>query len=183
MKSLPTFVGIDPGTQGAICLLHFHNQQEGPFIAFIDTPDTKTMEALVSSVSKVLNALEQHGRPYIFAIEDVHSIHNMSAKSNFQFGRNLGIVEVLAAIFADKIHYLQPKEWQKLCGINFKYIPNSSKEDKSKLRKRTTYLRALNLYPNANLLGPKGGIKDGRADALMIAHALHLRHSVESIST
>ena len=39
---------------------------------------------------------------------------------------------------------------------------------------------AMQLYPKANLSGPKGGLLDGRADALMIAHYLSIKYGVLS---
>jgi hypothetical protein len=91
----------------------------------------------------------------------------MSAKSNFQFGRNLGLIEALVCIWNwEKLLYVQPKVWQKGNGIVFP--KGSSPTD----RKRITTDRAKELYPRSvhDFYGPKGGLKDGRVDALMIAH-------------
>ena len=116
--------------------------------------------------------------PHYIAIEDVHSLGGMSAKSNFQFGRNLGLIEAVTYL-ADgvyNIEYVQPKVWQKACGITFKYPLLADTATKAKWRKNWTATVAQDLYPNAELHGPKGGLKDGRADALMIAHYLKLKY-------
>jgi hypothetical protein len=39
---------------------------------------------------------------------------------------------------------------------------------------------ALQLYPKAPLFGPKGGLLDGRADALMIAHYLSIKYGTQT---
>ena len=102
----------------------------------------------------------------------------MGAKSNFQFGRNLGLVEAITHLqpWADKIEYVQPKVWQKGCGIVFQYPNEMSTPHRAALRKRTVAKHALELYPKAEIYGPRGGLKDGRSDALMIAHYLRLKY-------
>jgi hypothetical protein len=158
-------VAIDPGKQGAMCAL---DTFEGtPY--FQDNPDHKKI-----TVNRVNIWLSNFGKGAdCIVIEDVHSMHNMSAKSNFQFGRNLGIVETLANLCSLDVCYLQPKEWQTLCDIKFVYPNKATAAQKAKIRKDTTAARCNELYPNAAIYGPMGGLKDGRADALMIAHAMY----------
>ena len=113
---------------------------------------------------------------FYVGIEDVHSMGGMSAKSNFQFGRNLGFVETLAHLSSPTVEYVQPKVWQKACGIEFIYSKGMSPAQKSVLRKQTVAATAQLIYPDAELYGARGGLKDGRADALMIAHFLRLKY-------
>lgn len=162
------FLGIDPGTQGALCFLDSVTGKT----EFINTPDTKNL-------SQSLQDIKHHLRiniPRYIAIEDVHSLGGMSAKSNFQFGRNLGLIEGLihTCDCEDDVIYVQPKVWQKACGVKFNYTPNMKAEEKAKLRKFNVAADARILYPKAQLYGPRGGLKDGRSDALMIAHYLKL---------
>lgn len=161
-------LGIDPGTQGALCFLDPTTGKT----EFIDTPNTKKLwESLVNIEDRLrINA------PRYIAIEDVHSLGGMSAKSNFQFGRNLGLIESLIHLCGceDDVIYVQPKVWQKTCGVEFKYTSGMTTAEKAKLRKFTVAADARILYPTAQLYGPKGGLKDGRSDALMIAHYLRL---------
>jgi hypothetical protein len=158
------FCGIDPGTQGALCLLDPWDKT----CEFIDTPNSKNLWQSLQDIDSWFRI----NTPHHIAIEDVHSMGGMSAKSNFQFGRNLGLVEAVTYLSdcENDIEYVQPKVWQKACGIKF------PKGSSSRERKEITALIAGTLYPNAELYGPKGGLKDGRADALMIAHYLYLKY-------
>lgn len=160
-------IAIDPGAQGALCSLDTYYKHH----TFQACPNLPKI-----SIGNVNTWLSCHARgAACIVIEDVHSMHNMSAKSNFQFGRNLGMIEALAYLHAMDVSYIQPKEWQKLCGINFEYPKGATVSQKSKIRKETTATRCLELYPNAAIYGPKGGLKDGRTDALMIAHAMTIK--------
>jgi hypothetical protein len=163
-------LGVDPGTQGALCLL---DSVTGD-IKFHDTPDTKDIWQSTHDIEDWLRVRP----PFHIAIEDVHSMHNMSAKSNFQFGRNLGLVEAVTNLSDSEndVEYVQPKVWQKACGISFVYPELLTPAQKSKVRKLMIAARAVELYPTAEIYGPKGGLKDGRSDALMIAHYLLLKY-------
>jgi hypothetical protein len=55
-----------------------------------------------------------------------------------------------------------PQAWQKHFGLK------KIKGEKS-LSKETIAAKCLELYPDALLYGPRGGLKDGRSDAILIA--------------
>ncbi|GAA3953591.1 hypothetical protein GCM10022278_10530 [Allohahella marinimesophila] len=57
---------------------------------------------------------------------------------------------------------VRPQDWQAMFGLA------TGEKDKSR-KKQQIADKALELYPAANLYGPKGGLKDGRSDALLIA--------------
>lgn len=152
--------GIDPGSNGAICVL---DSQDPACIALLDLKK--------NSIYEVFDWLE--GKISSFSngeiwIEDIHSMYGMSAKSNFGFGRNLGVIRAIAEIFQgeapDKakitIRTVTPKIWQKFIGITAK----------GKAIKKQVAETATKLYPTADIRGKKGGLLDGRSDALMIAH-------------
>jgi hypothetical protein len=86
----------------------------------------------------------------------------MSAKSNFTFGRNLGSIHAIAEIncFGRIPSTVAPKVWQKFAGVTAK----------GKWIKKEVAQIATKLYPTANIRGKRGGLLDGRSDALMIAH-------------
>ncbi len=142
--------GIDPGVNGAICVL---DAMDPTYIELLDLSK--------HSIYETGNWLHTQKVNTIW-IEDVHSLYGMSAKSNFGFGRNLGIVITLSEIVtAGKIvNKVTPKVWQKFVGVTVK----------GKAIKKQVAQIAKSLYPTANLYGKRGGLLDGRSDALLIAH-------------
>tara|TARA_B100000809_G_scaffold218828_1_gene225660 strand:+ start:198 stop:620 length:423 start_codon:yes stop_codon:yes gene_type:complete len=110
-------------------------------------------------------------QPEVIWIEDVHSMFGMSAKSNFTFGRNLGSIHAIAEIncFGRPSSTVAPKVWQNFIGVTAK----------GKAIKKQVAEIATKLYPTANIHGKRGGLLDGRSDALMIAHyGLHNKEKV-----
>ena len=95
-------------------------------------------------------------------IEAVHSLHMMSAKSNFTFGYNLGVITALCQASGTGTDTVTPKIWQKTIGVKPK--SKSIKKDIAKI--------CQTIYPSAGIFGPKGGLDDGKSDSLMIAHYL-----------
>lgn len=156
------YIGIDPGAQGSFCLL---------------VPATKEIEFYSTNdkPSNAFNWLNLQGQEYnirIIMIEDVHSIHGTSAKSNFNFGYNVGVVNALSSATGMGVDKIQPRAWQVKVGVKVpKGITGNARK---KLLKKNTGHLCDQLYPLAEIRGPKGGLLDGRSDSLMIAHAAFL---------
>lgn len=143
-------LGIDPGEKGAICLM---------------VPATMWIEFKPTNMQpyKLLCWLEAVTDTYnvsLVMIEDVHSIFGTSAGSNFTFGFNVGLIHGLVASLNVMVDTVTPKKWQKQLGIT----------EKGKGVKKNTFELIQKRYPEAELTGPKGGLLDGRSDALAIAH-------------
>ena len=138
--------GIDPGAKGAVCVLSGN------------TPALFDLDNL--SIYELTKVLHKCNLDEIY-IEDVHSLYGMSAKSNFQFGRNVGIVHAMAEIVlkGKKPRLVTPKVWQKHFGVTAK-----GKAIKTQVAKL-----AQELYPEVELHTPRGRLLDGRSDALMVA--------------
>jgi len=153
--------GIDPGTNGAIAVL---DSESPDSVALLDLKK--------NSICDTWNWLHTEGlalKSSKIWVEDVHSMFGMSAKSNFGFGRNLGTVLTIAELLTGKDpNTITPKIWQKYIGVTVK----------GKAIKKEVAEIAQGLYPNAELHGKRGGLLDGRADALMIAH-YGLKHMEE----
>ena len=145
-------VGIDPGANGAIAILDSENPDS---VALLDLKKTT-----INNIHNWLHSQLRFRGSEIW-IEDIHSMYGMSAKSNFSFGRNLGtilaITELLKGIPPKTV---TPKIWQKYVGVTAK-----GKAIKKQVAKIAQYL-----YPQAELHGKRGGLLDGRSDALMIAY-------------
>ena len=146
--------GIDPGANGAICVLSSKGSTSR--IPLFDLKNKTPWE---------IDSWLFTYQPSFIWIEDVHSMYGMSAKSNFGFGRNLGTVLTIAELLTGHSpNTVTPKIWQKYIGVTVK----------GKALKKQVAKIANTLYPAADLYGKRGGLLDGRADALMIAHyALH----------
>lgn len=150
--------GIDPGQKGALCVL---DQKDPTYSAYLDL--------MKSSLYATANWMFHQKIDQIW-IENVHSIFGMSAKSNFTFGKEVGYVHAISSIILkgneDQIHLVTPKVWQKAVGVTVSGSTN--------IKKQVSELSTA-LYPDVPVYGPKGGLRDGRSDAVMIAHyGLHL---------
>lgn len=155
--------GIDPGTNGAIAVLDSQNPDSVDLLDLKNKSIIDIWDWLQADMPTEYDNLgyEWSSRVLIkIWVEDVHSMHGMSAKSNFGFGKNLGIVTAIAEIASDTVNTVTPKIWQKYIGVTVK----------GKAIKKEVAEIAQGLYPNAELHGKRGGLLDGRADALMIAH-------------
>lgn len=156
-------LGCDPGAKGAYCLL-IPSQE---LAWFCPTPGGTQLPGFI------LSNLQDDGAHLcdLAMIEDVHSLYGMSAKSNFSFGGNVQaaqtVLEILMYPNEDLIEKVQPKVWQKAIGVTAKGAA---------IKKQVAEI-AHSLYPYAKIFGPKGGLLDGRADALMIAHYAYLKVS------
>ena len=155
-------VGIDPGSSGAIAVLDSLNPDS---IALLDLKKHSIFEISSWLTSRYKNIEYEEEAIVKIWVEDIHSMYGMSARSNFGFGRNLGIVltisEMLTGVTPGMV---APKVWQKYIGVTAK----------GKAIKRQVANIAQYLYPQAELHGKRGGLLDGRSDALMIAfYGLH----------
>ena len=148
--------GIDPGANGAICVL---DSQDPAYIALLDLKNRTAHEIYEWLVDKLpISPPKLDSKIWV---EDIHSMYGMSAKSNFSFGRNLGTVLTIAELIIDVTpNTVTPKIWQKFIGVTAK----------GKAIKKQVAEIATKLYPTANIRGKRGGLLDGRSDALMIAH-------------
>ena len=150
--------GIDPGATGAICVLDSHDPAH---VALLDLKK--------HSNTDIYNWLHSQlrFRGSEIWVEDIHSMHGMSARSNFSFGKNLGIVTTIAELMIGHLpKTVTPKIWQKYIGVTAK----------GKAIKKQVAKIAQHIFPQAELHGKRGGLLDGRSDALMIAYyGLHYK--------
>ena len=161
-KQALAVLGIDPGSSGAYCLL---------FPATRDVLFKPTSNNPVDTYAWLEFTKNNHNLA-ICMIEEVHAIQGSSAKATFNFGGNVREVNLIPQLVQIPIDKVRPKEWQKFIGLvtpkNLSGSANASKR-KTYIKKEVSAI-ASRLYPEAELKGPKGGLLDGRSDALMIAH-------------
>lgn len=103
-------------------------------------------------------------------MEDVHAIFGASAKSTFNFGWSLGIIEGVLSGMGIAYTKVAPKEWQREMwqGIRPVYKSGNSKAIDTKA---TSLLAAKRLFPNEDLRRSARATlpHDGIVDALLMA--------------
>lgn len=163
-------ISCDPGATGALCLLRKFDDKPTK-IFFFDHKNNTTRQ-----LNNWLINADNEMNINMAIIEDVHSLIGMSAKSNFNFGRNLERMHTLLSLRSFGLDLVTPKVWQKNAGV--KAIPKGTKRTPVQLKKEVASL-AERLYPGCSIYGPKGGLLDGRSDSLLIGHYGLLKYSNE----
>lgn len=152
-------VSCDPGASGAICLYEPSTGRTG----FHDT--TGTPDEIVDLVTRVRDEFMIVGA----CVEQVHAIPGAAAGSSFTFGRNYERMLFMAQLTGGPLFHVTPKTWQKYLGLT---IPKKLKGAPRKKHIKYEVARLVGeKFPQSKekLYGPKGGLLDGRSDALAIA--------------
>lgn len=141
-------LGIDPGHTGAVALI----DSEGNLLEIWDTP-LIGKEYDIRGMGNILRDNLPHG----CAIELQHAMPRQGVTSTFTTGYGYGLWTAFLYAYGIKHDVVRAQDWKKALGI-----PAGS--DKSE-----SVAAAQRLFPSGEFTGPKGGIKDGRADAALIA--------------
>ena len=145
------YIGIDPGAKGSMCVI------SNGKVLFKDF-DLKEYSSTLKTF------LDTDDTELMVAIEKVHAMPGQGVSSSFSFGQRLGELEGMLTALQIPYELVAPKDWQKACGIPAK---SDKKGIASVIQK---------LYPTAELYGNKGGLRDGRSDALGLAHFIRLKY-------
>ena len=135
-----TVIGIDPGNNGAACFLH-----PDDFIQFM-------------TIEEVFDLIICDR--YVYIESQTYNARQKGAGTNM---RNYGKLEgFFRGIVGEWPTLISPNKWQRNLNVpsNIEYAD----------RKKWIGKKIHSLYPNAELYGPRGGLLDGRSDALAIAH-------------
>ncbi|MCI7582758.1 hypothetical protein [Campylobacter sp.] len=143
------YIGIDPGAKGSMCVI---GNGKVLFKDFDLKDYSSTLKAFLDTDELMV------------AIEKVHAMPGQGVSSSFSFGQRLGELEGMLTALQIPYELVAPKDWQKACGIPAK---SDKKGIASVIQK---------LYPTAELYGNKGGLRDGRSDALGLAHFIRLKY-------
>ena len=145
------YIGIDPGAKGCMCLIGIGK------LAFKDFD----LKEYSSTLKTFCNTCDTE---LMVAVEKVHAMPGQGVSSSFSFGQRLGELEGMLTALQIPYELVAPKDWQKACGIPAK----SDKKGIASVMQK--------LYPTAELYGNKGGLRDGRSDALGLAHFIRLKY-------
>jgi crossover junction endodeoxyribonuclease RuvC len=145
-------LGIDPGKEGAVALIH-----DRELVAVFDMPVLKLNKG-TKVCGHTLNAkLADILHPYppidLAVIENVHSTPQMGVASSFDFGRSFGVAEMAIIARGIRLEYTRPAKWKGALGLN---------ADKS-----SSLALARATWPSSDAFTLKK--HEGRAEAALIA--------------
>lgn len=173
------YVGVDVGKNGGIVAIYPADGSYEERVTTQVTPvigkgkgseiDGKTLRALFKGFD------DYAGTELTVVIENVHSIFGVSAGSNFQFGRALGLIEGLLMGMGISYVKVAPKEWQSVGFMGVPVIEKAGTKAKGAARydnKAMALIAAQRLYPNLDLRKSQKAEKahDGIVDALLMGH-------------
>lgn len=165
-KDYDFYVGIDPGFSGAIGMMN----RAATSIRVWDMPvrhrgdkDSKR-ELDLAGLRDLFKRLKKFPRVCV-GLEWPTTRPGEGAERSERFGRGKGVLEAYCYLFALDYFKLAPHAWKGRLGLPGKDDPESGPIC-------LTFLERA--YPAAGPLcrGPKGGLRDGRMDALLITHFL-----------
>ena len=174
MENNKCYLGLDVGKLGYIVA-----QCNGAFSSYAIKDHT------LYELSDYMADLRAKYENIICVIEDVHAIHNSSAKGTFNFGLNKG--ELLGLLCANKIPYVlvAPKEWQsemwscKDVVVKYKKCQRKNKKTgevteytkKETDTKATSIKAAQRLFPNMDFRRTTRCIEidDNKVDATLMS--------------
>lgn len=157
-------VAIDVGKKGAIVIMNYTNGHP-PMI------ESHKMPMLKNDKDYDIRAIKDlilGSNADLIVAEDVHSIHMVSARSNFTFGFGVGIVRGMIETSNISYQLVSPKTWQKEAWQGIRKVKDP------KLNSQAAVHR---LFPNVNL---KASARctvdhDGIVDAILIGHYAYLK--------
>ena len=152
-------IGIDPGLMGAIVRISdgdVFDMKDMPVVYIKKGKSGKNMYDIVS-ICNILRELNT-GKIYAY-VEKTQPMRGVRVQASWGLGYCEGMLVGMLAMLNIPYELIHPKKWHNYFGIV------KSKGD----YKVQAYQIAKQLFPQAELTGPKGGLKDGRSDALLIA--------------
>lgn len=160
------FVGIDPGFTGAIGWI----AENGEDIGVIDLPTTgkgRKQQFDLERMNYYLWDLCKTGTydSLLVGLENPTTRPGEGAERCKRFGEGIGMLKGLLTAHQIGFTCISPNLWKGRLALPGKQDPEANKAGAQLL---------VAHYPTAEYLvfGPRGGIKDGRLDALLIAHAM-----------
>lgn len=182
-------LGCDPGQSGAISAF---DENTGVLIDVIDMPvrlmkepvtrkrqskylsDGKTLRKKKAPPKKdnrkVFDDEMLHqwidtlpDKPKFAYIESVASMPGQGVASTFKFGDMFGCIKGFMGGAKIPFSLVSPREWQ--ISFDLYGVTKDKKQHKVLISEK-----CIEMYPTADIYGSRGGLKDGRSDAILIGH-------------
>lgn len=151
------WIGADPGMSGAVALYV-------PALNHVAVHDMPRLESgaldhwtLAAWLGHWAQAYNVRGA----TIERVHAMPKQGVTSSFSFGDSFGAIKQAIASAGMRFTLVQPAVWKLIYGLQ------GGRENKV-----ASAEKVVAMFPELKpqMYGPKGGVKDGRAEAVLLAH-------------
>jgi hypothetical protein len=167
-------VGIDIGADGALAIV-----KDGKLVKYCKIHKTAKALDMFIMIEDIMSYILE-GDVIHVVIEDLHSVFGSSAKSNFSFGLNNGLI--IGALQAIQLPYTKvaPKKWQKEMWEGVRPVmvsagkgkKNKDGSPKYKVDTKSTSLQAAKrIFPTESFLASERSKvpHDGIVDAVLMA--------------
>lgn len=154
------YVGVDPGFNGGIAFIGPDEMAVHP----MPVTDGAKREYLEGELMMLIFSARELGGPgckIAVAVEKQQAMPKQGVSSTFQTGEGYGLIRGICAGLGLPYVLMRPQEWRSSVGL-------PAKADKA-----ASVALAQRMFPEvAELLsGPRGGLRDGLAESLLIAEA------------
>jgi len=148
------FASIDTGAKGALCAF----SGDMKILELIDMPTRKHKHTTKSGLSvvntcEIIRFLNRHSVTKVIVEWVWAQKHDTSTTAFSQGAAYCAVLDACMECGVDVV-LIKPKDWQK---------PVACNGDKFR-----TYDKVRAVYPEVELHGSRGGLKDGRSDSIMI---------------
>lgn len=158
-------IGIDIGADGAYAIFVDNKLQYGKIPYMSEEPDMRALfdiifEAIPSSLNEGMDENDVEEFSMHAVTEDLHSVYGSSAKSNFEFGKNNGLIIGMLQVAEIPFTKIGPKKWQKEMWQGIRPVEvlvkgkvNKDGSPKKKVdTKATSLIAAKRLFPKETFL-------------------------------
>ena len=171
---MKTYIGIDPGQKGAIAIIdvmgtHCNDQiviHDMPLLPDKEIDSYKLKEYLLSSNPKNIH-------PWFCILEKAQAMPLQSSNAGFTYGVGYGEIKSVLKILEIPYMEIRPQIWKKHFSLSKAKKDTVAKKAAQKAAaKKQAVAKAMSLFPSIpkeDFYGPEGGLKDGRAEALLMA--------------
>lgn len=160
-----TYIGIDPGLNGGICII-----KNGDILHASEIPLIVDKAIDYKALWDIIFKYTGEGK-FFCCIEKVHGMAHWGIKNNFSFGGYFNSKKAILQILEIPYIEIQPKKWQTKMFEGVKRVPG---KDGKCDTKKTAELAVRKLYPSHDFRKSTAGPRtkkfhDGIVDAVLIA--------------